>query len=93
VNRLYRVVDYKASRGRQKSVSLFLYSDGLTDCGNLHAEAFSRDRLVSLVRATREGSLSASVARIASEVRSWRGNESYDDDITLAGVERAGSDS
>jgi serine phosphatase RsbU (regulator of sigma subunit) len=93
VNRLYRVVDYKAGQRGQKSVSLFLYSDCLTDCGNLHAEAFSRDRLVSLVRATRKESLSASVARIGSEVRKWRGNESYDDDITLVGVERAGSDS
>ncbi len=68
---------------------LFLYSDGLTDCGNLHSEAFSRDRLLTVMRATRADSLAAAVARVGSEVAKWRGNESYDDDITLVGVERA----
>jgi len=67
---------------------LFLYSDGLTDCVNLHSEAFSRDRLLGLVHDTRAGSLSAATALIGSEVRNWRGNDSYDDDITLVGVER-----
>jgi len=68
---------------------LFLYSDGLTDCGNLHSEAFTRDRLLALVSATRKHDLAAAVARIRSEVAQWRGSESYDDDITLVGVERA----
>jgi len=66
---------------------LFLYSDGLPDCGDPMSVRFSRERLVNLIRDTKGDRLSEAVARIAQQVASWRGKESYDDDITLFGVE------
>ncbi len=68
---------------------LFLYSDGLTDCADPDGTHFSRGRLLELIRATRGDQLSEAVARVGQQVVSWRGKESYDDDITFLGIELA----
>jgi len=68
---------------------LFLYSDGLPDCGDPRSVRFSRERLVNLIRDISGDRLPEAIARIAQQVASWRGKESYDDDITLVGVEMA----
>lgn len=66
---------------------LFLYSDGLIDCNDPSMVQFSRQRLVDLVRSTSGDGLSEAVTRVAQQVVSWRGRDSYDDDITFMGVE------
>jgi PAS domain S-box-containing protein len=66
---------------------LFLYSDGVTECTNLQSVEFSRDRLMSLIRDSRAGSLSATVGGISTAIAAWRNNESFDDDVTLVGIE------
>lgn len=66
---------------------LFLYSDGLTECQNLQSVQFGRDRLMSTLRDSRATGLPGAVARVSSEITAWRNNESFDDDVTLLGVE------
>lgn len=66
---------------------LFLYTDGLIECGNPAMHPFTRERLVGLIRDSAADQLSAAVARVAEQVSRWRGTGSFNDDVALVGFE------
>ena len=56
------------------------------ETGRVRMVRATRERLVSSLRGTWGVQLADSVARVAA-VSAWRSSDSYDDDVTLAGVE------
>jgi len=67
---------------------LFLYSDGVTDCFNADSIQFSDERLIGLVSSGSDEPLDNLLTRIENELRIWRGDKSFDDDVTLLAIER-----
>lgn len=67
---------------------LFLFTDGLSECPNPNREPFRVERLEAAVREAAAGPLEAAVARVAADLRAWRGGDDYPDDVTLLGIER-----
>jgi len=66
---------------------LYFYSDGLTECADQSLVRYSREKLMSLIEASATDGVAATVSRIKDSVISWRGAESFDDDVSLMGVE------
>ncbi len=62
---------------------LFLYTDGLTETRNLDDEEFGTERVERILRQCRGLPLGDLIARVREEVRSFRGREEAEDDITL----------
>lgn len=67
---------------------LFLYSDGVTECVNAHGEQFSEARLTELLKATADLPVAAVSERVGQALREWKGDDNYQDDITLLILER-----
>jgi serine phosphatase RsbU (regulator of sigma subunit)/CheY-like chemotaxis protein len=66
---------------------LFIYSDGLTECTDAAGAEFSRARFMDLAAESAREGLAEAVTRIRKEVTSWRGSESFDDDVSLVAIE------
>ncbi|MBI3248266.1 MAG: SpoIIE family protein phosphatase [Deltaproteobacteria bacterium] len=67
---------------------LLVYSDGVSECGNPNHGEFSSERLATLLREGKGLPLQQMVDTIEQQLRSWRGNNSFDDDVTLFAIER-----
>jgi PAS domain S-box-containing protein len=67
---------------------LFLYSDGITECFNEELQQFSDERLVALTEKGAGQRLDHLLTGIESELRIWRGDKPFDDDVTLLAIER-----
>jgi PAS domain S-box-containing protein len=67
---------------------LFLYSDGITECFNAESIQFSDERLVGLIEDGSGKQLDNLLRSIEYELRLWRGDKQYDDDVTLLAIER-----
>ena len=66
---------------------LYIYSDGITECENSQGEPFSAERLGDFLSNTADRPL-ATVTRILGQVlRNWKGDDQYQDDITLLALE------
>jgi len=68
----------------------FIYSDGVTECMNSDNEQFSESRFVSLLEQYHDLSLDALLKKIGIELRNWRKEIPFDDDVTLLAFERMG---
>jgi len=66
---------------------LFMYSDGLTECEDEKSQQFSNKRLLDLLLETRHESLSESVLHVRKDLVTWRGKESFSDDVSLIAIE------
>jgi sigma-B regulation protein RsbU (phosphoserine phosphatase) len=66
----------------------FIYSDGVTECMNTENEQFSESRFVSLLEQYHDLSLDALLKKIGIELRNWRKEIPFDDDVTLLAFER-----
>ena len=66
---------------------LILYSDGLTECADSRSIHFSREKLATLIGHASGKSVVELVAGIRKEVVAWRGQESFDDDISMIAVQ------
>lgn len=67
---------------------LFLYSDGVTECANEQGELFSEARLTDLLEATADLPVGAVSERVGQALREWKGDDNYQDDMTLLILER-----
>ncbi len=70
-----------------KGDRLFLYSDGVTECVNNKEEQFSEDRLMRLIEMERGLPLRQLMKKIEQSLREWRGNDDFEDDMTLLAME------
>jgi sigma-B regulation protein RsbU (phosphoserine phosphatase) len=66
---------------------LFVYSDGITECMNESKQQFSVKRLTRLLEECQELPLQALMRRLEDCLRSWKGNDKFEDDITLLAME------
>ena len=69
---------------------LFLYSDGITECENPASEQFSDSRLVAILEGTADQPLQVVTQAVGQALREWKGDECYQDDISLLALEFGG---
>lgn len=67
---------------------LFLYSDGIIECHGVAGELYGLDRFEALLLDGNGLAPADLVARVRGELRSWRGSDDFDDDISLIMLER-----
>lgn len=67
---------------------LVLYSDGVTECANPAREQFRIERLEHLMRDEHTSDLPAAVMQFERTLRSWRGGDEFQDDVTFLALER-----
>ncbi|HEY9595010.1 MAG TPA: SpoIIE family protein phosphatase [Spirochaetia bacterium] len=67
---------------------LFLYSDGVVDCTNPEGVRFSSTRLVEHITAGADTTLPRLMGALRDALVSWRGSESFADDVSLICVEK-----
>lgn len=67
---------------------LFLYSDGITECSGKNFERFSTERLMGLLQEWKSIPLKELMSGIEQKLRFWKGDDEFEDDITLLGIER-----
>lgn len=66
---------------------MWLYSDGLTETANPNQEAFGNARLLETLRRKAAAPLEEGLETLLAELRAWRGDRPFDDDISLVAVE------
>jgi sigma-B regulation protein RsbU (phosphoserine phosphatase) len=66
---------------------LFLYSDGIIECESPSGEMFGSERLRAFVDETRHLKVSAVIRQLDERISSWRGGDSFEDDISLLVLE------
>jgi sigma-B regulation protein RsbU (phosphoserine phosphatase) len=75
---------YPAARATlQPGERLFLYTDGLHEVFNADGVRFGRKRLIELLRRTIACEPAGQLDQVIRVVRSFAGNDSFDDDVTL----------
>jgi sigma-B regulation protein RsbU (phosphoserine phosphatase) len=71
----------------EKGDRLILYSDGITECANNEKEQFSTERLMALLEKGKDLTMNELMGRIEQHLRQWKGNDEFEDDITLLAME------
>ena len=66
---------------------LFFYSDGITECMDMNHEMYGPERLLAFVNETRELPITEVLARLEQHMRLWRGNDQFEDDISVLALE------
>lgn len=66
---------------------LFVYSDGITECVNENRQQFSVKRLTKLLDECQELPLKDLMRKLEDALRNWKGNDKFEDDITLLAME------
>jgi sigma-B regulation protein RsbU (phosphoserine phosphatase) len=66
---------------------LYIYSDGITECENSKGEPFSVERLSDFLVNTADRPLATVTRILGHTLRNWKGDEQYQDDITLLALE------
>lgn len=70
-----------------KGDRLILYSDGITECTNSNQVEFSVERLIDILEKGHNLPLRELMERIEQGLRLWRGNNDFEDDMTLLAIE------
>jgi len=66
---------------------ILLYSDGVTECVNRDGQAFGEGRLLAYLSDNQELALEDLLNGLLTEIRIWRGNSEFSDDVSLLAVE------
>jgi sigma-B regulation protein RsbU (phosphoserine phosphatase) len=66
---------------------LFIYSDGVTDCEGAAGEQFTQARLMRILEQTHDRPLPAVTQAVGVALSQWKGDERYQDDISLLALE------
>jgi sigma-B regulation protein RsbU (phosphoserine phosphatase) len=66
---------------------LFLYSDGITECESPAGEMFGEERLRAFINETRHLKIGDVMHQLDEQIRSWRGGNNFDDDISMLVLE------
>jgi sigma-B regulation protein RsbU (phosphoserine phosphatase) len=68
---------------------LLLYSDGVTECANIHGEAFGQRRLLSCLERRAAQPLDELLGGLLAEIKTWRAIPEFADDVSLLAIEMA----
>ncbi|MBT5874499.1 MAG: SpoIIE family protein phosphatase [Candidatus Latescibacteria bacterium] len=66
---------------------IFLYSDGIPECFNAAEEPYSEERLLDRLRQWRDMPLQELLKKLEDDLRTWRNDEDFSDDLTLLAIE------
>ena len=80
----YDSVEFELNSGDR----LMLYSDGVTECMRQGDQAWGDDRLIAFVEDQRESDLHAVMTGLKEQLCDWRGDEQFDDDVSVLMLER-----
>ncbi len=67
---------------------LFLYSDGVTECGDPEGELFTDGRLEELLHRGGALPLDELLKRAVERLKEWCATDDFEDDVTIIGIER-----
>jgi len=67
---------------------LFMYSDGVTECSDPSGTLFSESRLLGLLEKNRGLTLGEVMQNLEKNLRDWRQDEEFEDDVTMVAIER-----
>jgi sigma-B regulation protein RsbU (phosphoserine phosphatase) len=67
---------------------IFFYTDGITECENKLSEQFSQARLIHSLQKYSHLQTDELIAELAADLRFWRGESTFNDDITLFCIEK-----
>ena len=67
------------------------FTDGLTDCSNLHGDDFSKDRIIKILQQYHDESAIMIMNRIMDKLEDFKGNAQFSDDVTLIVLKRVNS--
>jgi sigma-B regulation protein RsbU (phosphoserine phosphatase) len=68
---------------------LLLYSDGVTECTNIHGEPFGEHRLLSYLERQAAQPLDALLGGLLTEIKTWHATPDFADDVSLLAIEIA----
>jgi sigma-B regulation protein RsbU (phosphoserine phosphatase) len=68
---------------------LLLYSDGVTECTNVHGEAFGERRLLSYLEQRAAQPLDELLGGLMTEIKTWHAIPDFADDVSLMAIEMA----
>lgn len=71
----------------KKGDRLILYSDGITECMNSEDEQFSVRRLIHLAQKVEGQPLQALMKQVSESLYHWKGDDAFEDDVTLLAME------
>jgi serine phosphatase RsbU (regulator of sigma subunit) len=81
----YETTTVKFGRGDR----MIIYSDGLTEMTNADGEQFSEKRLADFIATRAPLSTTNLLGELNATLRSWRGSDALDDDLTVLMLERS----
>ncbi len=70
--------------------SLFLYSDGVTECTNRDGERFSSERFLKFLGENRDLPLTMLMRRLGEELYRFHGSDNFEDDMSVLVIQRNG---
>ncbi len=71
---------------------VYFYSDGIIEQGAADAGLFGKDRLCRTLAAARGRTLQESIDSVVADLSKWADRNSFDDDLSLVGIEWRGPD-
>ncbi|MFP4368302.1 MAG: PP2C family protein-serine/threonine phosphatase [Candidatus Kapaibacterium sp.] len=81
---IFKAVEYEEYKAKlKKGGRVFIYSDGVTECENPEMVRFSEAGLRSVISGTDRISIGRILEKLVSSLNHWRGNEKFEDDITV----------
>lgn len=80
----YEEQEYDFSEGHR----LFVYSDGIIECGNPRREMFSQKRLMDILDDCQNLPLHECMEVLKKRLRTWRASDEFDDDVSMLAIER-----
>ena len=69
---------------------LYLYSDGMIECENVHGEFYGSERLLNRIQEWRDLPIEELGDLFDGEITHWNGSETFDDDVSMVILEYTG---
>jgi phosphoserine phosphatase RsbU/P len=73
----------------EKGSRLYLYTDGITECENMHEEVFGEDKMISLLKEHHQQTLNHTLNDLQVELSAWRkdiAKKGFDDDVSMLAI-------
>ena len=81
----YQEIPFHLEQGSR----LYLYTDGITECENLHEEVFGEDKMISLLKDHHQQTLGHTLNDLQQQLLAWRKDvvkEGFDDDVSMLAI-------
>lgn len=72
-----------------KGDSLFLYSDGITECFSPDNEEYGKQRLNDVIHSTRNSSLFMTLKSVDESITDWNNRSVFSDDVSIFAIKRS----